>query len=88
MKDKEKLVASSMNDGEGTVPVVDQSMEEILERLPSHYRKEILKQYDVPEVNISILTILRYGTTAEFCMQVVGTISAIAAGTPWEGGDG
>jgi hypothetical protein len=84
MKDKEKSLASSTNDDEGSVPVVDQSMGEILERLPSHYRKEILKQYDVPKVNISILTILRYGTTAEFCMQVVGTICAIAAGTTWE----
>jgi hypothetical protein len=62
----------------------DLSMDKILERLPSTYRKEILKQYDVPTVDISIFDILRYGTRLDFVMQVIGTICAIAAGKTLE----
>lgn len=71
---------SSLADGT-TVAPEDQPLDTILQRLPSHYRKEILKQYDLPQVKVSIFTILRYATPLEVVMQVVGLIMAIAAGT-------
>jgi hypothetical protein len=78
-KTDEKSIASS-----GTqVAPADQPLEAILERLPSHYRKEILKQYDLPKTKVSIMTILGYATPLEFGLQILGLLCAIAAGIAW-----
>lgn len=58
----------------------DQPLEHVLQRLPSQYREEILKQYDLPVAKVSILTIFRYGTPLEYALQVIGILFAIAAG--------
>jgi hypothetical protein len=62
------------------VASADQPLETMLQRLPSHYRKEILRQYDLPETKVSIMTILRYATPVEVAMQILGLLCAIAAG--------
>jgi hypothetical protein len=81
---KEKIKSPSLADSAGSSDVhpADQPLEHVLQRLPSQYRAEILKQYDLPSVKISIFDILRYATNLEFAMQIIGTICAIAAGTP------
>jgi len=66
-----------------TVAAADQPLEVMLQRLPSHYRKEILKQYDLPEIKVSIITILRYATPLEVAMQILGFLCAITAGIAW-----
>jgi len=63
-----------------TVAPADQTMDTILQRLPTQYREEIMKQYDLPQDKVSILTILRYATPLEFGMQIVGSLMAIAGG--------
>jgi hypothetical protein len=65
----------------GTDLGADQPLENVLQRLPTNYREEILKQYDLPVVKVSILTIFRYGTPLEYAMEIVGILFAIAAGT-------
>lgn len=80
-KEKDTIATGDSSFAEGTsLAPEDQPLDTILQRLPSHYREEILKQYDLPDVKVSILTILRYATPLEFAMQVVGLIMAIAAG--------
>lgn len=74
--DKDKGDAAS----DVAVAPADQTMDNILERLPSQYRKELLKQYELPETKVSIITCLRYATPLEFGMQIVGAFMAIAAG--------
>jgi hypothetical protein len=84
MKEKEGPTTTGENSlAEATIAPEDQPLDVILQRLPSHYRTEILKQYDLPVVKVSIFTILRYATPLEVVMQVVGLIMAIAAGTPY-----
>ncbi len=75
-KADEKSIAST---GAGVAPA-DQPLEAMLERLPSHYRKEILKQYDLPETKVSIMTILGFATPLEVGLQILGLLCAIAAG--------
>jgi hypothetical protein len=83
MKEKEGTTTTGESSlAEATIAPEDQPLDVILQRLPSHYRKEILKQYDLPVVKVSILTILRYAAPLEVVMQVVGLIMAIAAGIP------
>ena len=76
---KEQSIANESAKG---VAAADQPLEQVLQRLPTQYREEILKQYDLPDVKVSILTIFRYGTPVEYVMQVVGILFAITAGKP------
>lgn len=84
MNDKE-TISSEETEKRGYDPDVgsaDQPLETIIERLPTQYKSEILKQYDLPKVKVSILTIFRYGTPTEYVMQVIGLFFAVAAGNP------
>jgi hypothetical protein len=70
-------VVESVNVGAST----DQTPDRALEKLPTRYRDEILKQYDLPQTKVSFFTVFRYATPLEYAMQVIGIIAAIAAGT-------
>jgi hypothetical protein len=78
MKD-EKSEKSNKED-EISIAPADQAVDTALERLPTQFREEILKQYELPTNKVSILTIFRYATPLEFAMQVTGILMAIAAG--------
>ena len=54
----------------------------VLDWLPTQFREEILKQYDLPNTKVSIFTIFKYGTPLEYAMQFLGILMAITAG-PW-----
>jgi hypothetical protein len=83
LKEKETSSSNSVaGDEASTVNYADQSLDTILQRLPTKHRQEILKQYDLPDVNLNLFSILRYATPAEFAMQIVGSICAVAAGWP------
>jgi len=77
---KEEKSAGRSSTTNAGVADSDQPLEHILQRLPSEYRQEILKQYDLPVVKVSIMTIFRYGTPLEYAMQIIGLLFAIAAG--------
>lgn len=82
MNEKQTSLSKEKISGFEDLPVAgaDQPLEHVLQRLPTNYREEILKQYDLPVVKVSILTIFRYGTPLEYAMQIVGILFAIAAG--------
>ena len=44
------------------------------------YREAALKQYELPEVSVSIFTVLGYATPLEMGIQLLGSIMAIAGG--------
>ena len=52
-----------------------------LEGLPQKYKEEILKQYELPETNASLVSILKYATWVETLLMVVGTLMSIGSGT-------
>lgn len=66
--------------GVASVGPPDQTLDKVLERLPSQFRKEIVKQYKLPTSDISIFTIFRYGTLSEYALQILGILMAILAG--------
>jgi hypothetical protein len=82
MNEKQTSLEKEKIRGFEDLPVAgaDVPLEHVLQRLPTNYREEILKQYDLPVVKVSILTIFRYGTPLEYAMQIVGILFAIAAG--------
>ena len=49
--------------------------------LSKKHREEILKQYDMPKVSVNIFTLLRYGDSLDFALQIVGSIFSIAGGS-------
>jgi len=55
--------------------------EERLAGLPENYRDEILRQYDIPKTNVSLLAVLHYATLFEKLLMIIGTLTAIASGT-------
>lgn len=73
---KQEDVIESLN----VVAPTDQTPDDALDKLPTRYREEILKQYDLPQTKVSFLTVFRYATPLEYAMQVIGLIAAIAAG--------
>jgi hypothetical protein len=78
----EKSIPSKQEDViESFVAPADQTLDHALDRLPTQYREEILKQYDLPQTKVSFLTVFRYATPLEYAMQVIGLIAAIGAGT-------
>jgi len=60
----------------------DRISEQVNEPEASQYREAIFEQYKLPDVSVSILTVLRYATPLESGIQFVGSIMAVAAG-PW-----
>lgn len=75
----DKGSAKSVEGGSDVAPA-DKPLDTVLDRLPTQFREEILKQYDLPETNVSILDIFRYATPLEYAMQVLGILMAILAG--------
>jgi hypothetical protein len=75
----EKSDTSNKEDAASVAPA-DSALETVLERLPTKFRDEILKQYDLPDTKVSILTIFRYGTPLEYAMQALGVLMAIGGG--------
>jgi hypothetical protein len=51
-----------------------------LDALPEKYRTEILRQYDLPEVKVTLLTTFQYATWIEVLLMLVGSLAAAAAG--------
>jgi hypothetical protein len=78
-KEAEKDSIKSV-EGRTDVAPADQPLDTVLERLPTQFREEILKQYDMPKIKVSILDIFRYATPLEYAMQVLGIFMAILAG--------
>ena len=60
----------------------DETLDQVIERLPTHFRNEILKQYDMPKERYGYFTIFRWATPLEVAMQIFGLLMAIGAGTP------
>jgi hypothetical protein len=58
----------------------NEEFEERLAGLPEKYRDEILRQYDIPETNVSLFAVLRHATLFENLLMIVGTLMAIASG--------
>ena len=46
----------------------------------TEYLEAAAKQYELPQVSVSLITVLRYATPLETGIQLVGSIMAIAAG--------
>lgn len=68
----------------GVLPVpadADETLDTLIERLPTQFRDEILKQYDLPQDKYSLFTIFKWATPLEVVMQIFGLIMAIGAGT-------
>lgn len=80
MSEKKSRNANSEASSYTNVAAVDQSLDDILRRIPTQQRKELEKQYELPEIKVSIFTILRYATYFEFGLQLVGLLMAIVAG--------
>ena len=80
MKEKEKPDISNKAETVNSVAPSDQPLATVLERLPTQFRQEILKQYDLPDIKVSIFTIFKYGTPLEYAIQFLGILMAIAAG--------
>ena len=59
-----------------------ESVSKRLAELPEKYRHEILRQYDVPDTNISLFSmILRHATLFEILLMTIGTLMSMASGT-------
>lgn len=74
-----KLEEDRINKAASVAPA-DEALDTVLGRLPTQFREEILKQYDLPDVNVSIFTIFRYATPLEYAMQIIGILMAFLAG--------
>ena len=83
MKEKDGPDRLNMEDSVGSansVAPADQPLDTVLDRLPTQFKEEILRQYDLPTTKVSIFTIFKYATPLEYAMQFLGIIMAIAAG--------
>jgi hypothetical protein len=58
----------------------DETLEAVIERLPTQFRTEILRQYDMPKTKYGYFTIFRWATPLEVAMQIFGLLMAIGAG--------
>jgi ATP-binding cassette, subfamily B (MDR/TAP), member 1 len=54
--------------------------EQRLAGLPERYRDEILRQYDIPQTEVSLLAVLRHATWFEKVLMIVGSIMSVATG--------
>ena|SRR5947207_576850 len=60
----------------------EDDFEKRLAGLPEKYRNEILYQYDIPDINVSLFAVLRHATLFEKLLMIIGTLSATASGIP------
>jgi hypothetical protein len=60
----------------------DETLDQVIQRLPTNFRTEILKQYDMPKTKYGYFTIFKWATPLEHAMQIFGLLMAIGAGTP------
>ena len=58
----------------------EDDFEQRLAGLPEKYREEILKQYDVPNTQVTLFAVLRYATWFEKTLMVVGSLTSMASG--------
>jgi len=73
---------------EGAAPVLvipapdaaDAMLGDVIDRLPSQFREEILRQYDLPQESYSLFEIFKWATPVEVVMQIFGLLMAIGAG--------
>jgi hypothetical protein len=63
-----------------TVEEKEDGFEERLAGLPEKYRQEILRQYDIPETKVTLFAVLRYASSVEYFLMIVGTFMSIASG--------
>jgi hypothetical protein len=93
MKEKEDLAISQSASATGSTVIPesvtpnkkekDEKEEDFQERLaglPAKYKDEILRQYDLPETKVSLLSVLGHATWIEVVLMVVGSIMSIGAG--------
>jgi hypothetical protein len=50
------------------------------DNLPKEFSEEILKQYELPNVKVNLITLLRYGDRVDFVLQVAGSVMSIGGG--------
>lgn len=55
--------------------------EQRLAHLPENQRKNVLRQYEMPNVNATLLDVLRWATSFEVALMGLGTVLAVAAGS-------
>ena len=60
----------------------EDDFEKRLAGLPEKHRDEILHQYDIPDINVSLFAVLRHATLFEKLLMIIGTLSATASGIP------
>src|SRR5579862_9376274 len=77
----EKKGGKSESSEASSIAAVDRPLEEILQRLPTQQREQLQKQYELPEVKVGIITILRYATPLEMALQILGLIMGNLQGT-------
>jgi len=85
MTEKEKQVSQTLSSANDVGTAADteakkDNFEERLAGLPEKYREEILKQYDMPDVKVTLFGVLRHATWVEILLMVAGTFLSIASG--------
>jgi hypothetical protein len=79
----EDIGSASVAPVPGVIPEpadADEALGDIIDRLPTQFREEILKQYDLPQEKYSLFTIFKWATPFEVFLQVFGLLMAIGAG--------
>lgn len=54
--------------------------EERLAGLPEKYRDEILRQFDIPQTKITLLSVLGYATWPEILLMIAGSLFSMGGG--------
>jgi len=73
-------------DGVTPAPVIpapgaaEEMLGDVVDRLPTQFREEILRQYDLPQDSYSLFEIFKWATPIEVVMQIFGLLMAIGAG--------
>ena len=81
--EKQPTQAASATNATDTPPELETKKDDFEERLaglPEKYRDEILKQYDIPQIKVSLFGILQHATWVEILLMVAGTFLSIASG--------
>jgi len=83
MGDDEKAASAQPLAKEGSLPdkpISEDEFEAKLASLPERFRAEILRQYEIPEIKVSLLAVLRYATLFEDLLMVIGLLLSIGSG--------
>jgi len=59
----------------------DEMMGNVIDRLPTQFREQIMRQYDLPQETYSLFEIFKWATPIEVAMQIFGLLMAIGAGS-------